>query len=168
MMVNILTSLRLLQNENGATMISNAIVAGLLVVLLALFGETVATCYQYLSLQHSMNEGLRAGIIQSSDPKKTVTEQEDFMRGNARARLGTVASQLNVNNTNNSKSSFVSTTSGDVSTSSGVSIDEVSKTKWLKINVKKSLLLSRVLDLISPSSGDRLFNFDFTGQTKLQ
>jgi hypothetical protein len=180
----------LLNNERGTILLSNALVSGLMVAVLVLFGETVATCYQYLSLQHSLNEGLRAGIVRvanSENPDEELSPEEQALARQevAARKVQEVANALNVDNKNNKRSAFVNGTKlNELSLASPASAKGVrvvaeridsdgspasTNTKWIEIKITKRLDFSNVLALISRNSANnRGFNFDFYGKAKIQ
>lgn len=171
----------LLNNERGTIMLSNALVSGLMVAVLVLFGETVATCYQYLSLQHSLNEGLRAGIVrvvdQENNEELSADEQVIARQQNARKKVLDVAEGLNVRNQYGKKSAFVTGKSLDADNNVRVVAEKIdsdgspasTNTKWIEIQITKRLDFSKVVALISRNSGEnRGFNFDFYGKAKIQ
>jgi Flp pilus assembly protein TadG len=163
--------LSLLRNEHGAVMISNAIVSSLMVVMLVLFGETVTTCYQYISLQHALNEGLRAGILPNP-----VSETTDLYRKDVAQKMvyqtanNLAASNNNTNNTGiKRKAAFVFgrilRPTVTFNSSGSPAPDD---NKWISIQIQKQLDYSSVLSLISGSSGSRIFKFDFVGKAKIR
>jgi hypothetical protein len=165
--------LSLLKNESGAVMISNAIVSSLMVVILVLFGETVTTCYQYISLQHALNEGLRVGILPK--PANDLRTLEAYRKVKAEEKVYNVATNLKVNNNNISntgfqrKSSFVS---GQVLVPTVIvqAYNPLTpeRNKWVEVRIRKRLDFSKVLSLISGSSANRSFNFDFRARAKIK
>jgi hypothetical protein len=175
-------SFSFLNNESGTIMLSNAIVSGLMVAVLVLFGESVATCYQYLSLQHSLNEGLRAGIIRATDPFDPTreikgAEQQLARKVTAKGKVLKIAENLNVRNKSAKKSAFVSGSSLDAGNNVEVLVDNTededpttaANTKWIRITISKRLDFSKVLSLISKDSAvGRNFNFNFSGKAKIQ
>lgn len=141
----------ILKNERGVTMISNAVVSGLFIVIITLFGETVATCYQFISLQHAANLGVRAGIVNTINPEIGQC-QSQIDCGKSKTDL--IAKQLHVNYTGQ-KSAFVSSTN--------YQSEVTSDGKWISVQITKRLDFSKVLNLIG---GDTGRGFDFSIQTK--
>jgi hypothetical protein len=153
----------ILNNERGVVLVSNAMVSGLFIAVLVMFGETVSAGYQYLTLQHAMNEGLRTGAQISRTAVLT------------RNKIDNVARSLGVNNgiSNNCavdsaplrRSQYVT---GDKICFEFKNETDATDNKWVKINLTKKLTFSKVLSLIGASSSNRVFNMSFSGKAIVQ
>lgn len=145
---------KIVKNESGQATLSSAILSLFVFALIIGFGETATACFQMVSLQHAVNEGLRAGIIGDS-------ANEDLGRGTKLEAARYVTDGLSTKLITGSSNNFVTgvTIPTDVSTT----------TKWLDVTAEKQLSFGVLGNLVlGLSDGNKGFSLSATRRGKIE
>jgi len=136
-------------NESGSVQISSAFISLFVVILLVSFGETVTTCYQWLSLQHAAYEGLRTSVVTEDDSSTLTNETGNEADSNVRR----IASETFSGDGDTSKKTMVYGSA----LISGVSVsaqDPHTDDHWLAIDTSKTLFLNRLASFLTIATGN--------------
>lgn len=134
---------QIVKNEKGSIAVSSSILSFLVIALIIGFGETVATCYQMVSLQHAVNEGWRAGLVGDE-------ANEELGRGDQNTAAIGVTSNVATSMISGGSNNFVSGSNpqtGEDSLALEVKIPE-ENSSWLVVTAKKQLTFGVLGNLV--------------------